>query len=245
MKKRLLTQKDRALLELIAPMTQHELLTHMGRYFIKKYGKGNVLGGDDFVVAIGNIPVALVAHCDTVFHFPPERFFYDKEQNIFWAKQGLGADDRAGVFAILKIIQAGYRPHIILTTDEEIGCRGALKLAEYECPFKDLRYIIELDRQGEKDCVFYRCYNPKFIEYIETFDFITAPGSFTDIVTLCPIWGIAGVNLSIGYEDEHSESETLNIDWMYNTIDKVKIMLDECEDAPHFKYMESKEQKWY
>lgn len=54
-----------------------------------------------------------------------------------WSPQLLGSDDRAGVYAIIQIIEAGYKPHVIFTTDEEIGAVGAQKLIEDfpECPF--------------------------------------------------------------------------------------------------------------
>lgn len=59
-----------------------------------------------------------------------------------WSPQGLGADDRAGIFAIIQIIKSGLRPHIILTTDEEVGGVGADLLSKNGNPFADLRYII-------------------------------------------------------------------------------------------------------
>ena len=90
----------------------------------------------------------------------------------------------------------------------------------------DLKYIIELDRRGSIDCVFYECDNPDFEEYVEDFGFVTAWGTFSDISIICPAWGIAGVNLSIGYEDEHSYIERLNIGHMLATIKKVANMLE-------------------
>ena len=174
---------------------------------------------------------------DTVFAKAPTDIFYDTKKNVIWSPTGLGADDRAGVFAILQIIKSGLRPHVIFTTDEEMGCIGAGLLAEEKCPFDDLRYIIELDRRGTNDCVFYDCDNEQFEEYVEKFGFVTAWGSFSDISMICPSWKIAGVNLSVGYKDEHSVSETLYVGPLLATIEKVKIMLKE-KDIPSFEYIE-------
>ena len=127
-------------------------------------------------------------------------------------------------------------PHIIFTTDEEVGARGAYKLATINCPFKDCRYIIELDRRGANDCVFYDCENPEFTAYVEQFGFEEDFGTFSDISVLCPAWGIAGVNLSIGYRDEHTACEILNVNHMLATIEKVKKMLT-VQDIPFFKYI--------
>lgn len=97
--------------------------------------------------------------------------------------------------------------------------------------------MIELDRQGKNDCVFYSCDNDDFIAYIESFGFIEDFGSFSDISILGPAWRICSTNLSVGYENEHTYIETLNISALLNTIEKVKKMLQE-ESIPDFKYIE-------
>jgi hypothetical protein len=159
-------------------------------------------------------------------------------KNVLWSPQGLGADDRAGVFAIIQVLKANLRPHIIFTTDEEVGGVGAMMLAEKKCPFEDLRYMIELDRRGTNDCVFYQCDNEDFTKYVEQFGFIEAFGTFSDICELSPAWKVAGVNLSIGYQNEHSVSETLHVNAMLATIEKVKKMLQEpVDEIPFFNFV--------
>ena len=66
-----------------------------------------------------------------------EIVIYDDKQDILHVLGGYTLDDRAGVYAIIQIIEAGYKPHVIFTTDEEIGALGAQKLIEDfpECPF--------------------------------------------------------------------------------------------------------------
>ena len=176
---------------------------------------------------------------DTVFPKPPEDIFYDRVKNVMLSPTGLGADDRAGVFSIIQIIRRGLRPHIIFTVDEESGCLGATALSKLPCPFKDLRYLIQLDRRNACDCVFYDCDNPAFVEYVEGFGFIENWGTFSDISMLCPAWKIAGVNLSVGYYNEHSTGELLYVGQMLSTIEKVANML-QAEDIPTFEYIESK-----
>ena len=139
--------------------------------------------------------------------------------------QGLGADDRAGIYMITKLIRDGFKPHVIFTTDEERGCLGAAQLAKLPCPFKDLRFMIQLDRCGANDCVFYDCDNKEFTSYIESFGFTENFGSFTDISYLCPAWKVAGVNLSVGYQNEHTVQETLYVNQLFATIGKVRKML--------------------
>lgn len=214
--------------EQLAMLSQSSLKQVLASFLKKHYRK--VVQTKEYVIAEGDIPVALVSHLDTVFKTPPVDIFFDPRKNVVWSPDGLGADDRAGVFAIVQIIRSGLRPHIIFTTDEEIGGIGATKLSTMPCPFKDLKYIIELDRRGSNDCVFYDCENPEFTEYVESFGFECNFGTYSDICEFCPTWGIAGVNLSIGYRDEHSVSEILFVGQMYSTIEKVKKMLNEAKE---------------
>ena len=237
-----LKNDDLILLEQICQLKQISLWKTVYEYLKTVYPK--VKYTKDYVYAERDIPVALVAHLDTVFAEPPKNIYYDERKGVIWSPDGLGADDRAGVFAILKIVKHGLRPHIIFTTDEEKGGLGAAQLTTVEKthPFKKLKYIIQLDRRGVNDCVFYDCDNKKFIKYIESFGFVEEIGSFSDISILCPAWKVAGVNLSIGYEDEHSFTETLHVNAMLATIKTVINMLRVADTAPSFKFIPA---KWY
>jgi hypothetical protein len=205
-------------------------------FFLEEKYK-QVVKNDRYTYAIGNIPIALVAHLDTVYMNRVEDIFYDPDKEVIWSPQGLGADDRAGVFAIIQIIRAGYRPHIIFTTDEEKGGVGAKYLSKQECPFKDLKYLIELDRRGSKDCVFYDVDNSIFTKYIESFGFEESWGTFSDISYFAPDWKKCAVNLSVGYYEEHSYAEHLKLKELQETIDKVCKMLSE-KSIPDFEYIE-------
>lgn len=240
-----LNQQELKSIEQFFQLRQPQLLKAMKHYLSMKYK--NVISTKDYLIAVGDIPVALVAHLDTIFKSPPQNIFYDRTKNVMWSPDGLGADDRAGVFAIVQILKSGLRPTVIFTTDEEMGCLGADFLAEQvPVPPTDLKYIIQLDRRGSNDCVFYSCNNPDFDAYVESFGFVTNFGSFSDISVICPAWKIAGVNLSIGYYDEHSIAETLYIGQMYDTIKKVKAMLEDAVNAPSFVYIEDfSYSKWW
>ena len=227
-------------LEQFFQLKQENLLKIMKQYLSTKYK--TVYSTNSYIIAVGDIPIALVAHLDTVFSIPPKDIFYDRNKNVMWSPDGLGADDRAGVYAIVQLIKRGFRPTIIFTTDEEKGALGAEKLIrEYPEPPTDLKYIIELDRRGSTDCVFYDCDNSLFEEYVEQFGFITAFGTFSDISVICPAWGMAGVNLSIGYVNEHSYAEILYISNMFATINKVDKMLKDADNVKEiFEYIPTK-----
>ena len=186
--------------------------------------------------------MCLVAHMDTVEKEPPKDIYYDQEAKVMWSPQLLGADDRAGIYAILQIIEAGYRPSVIFTKDEEQGCAGTQAIATKipDCPLENLKAIFQLDRRGSKDCVFYDCDNQDFTKYVESFGFEEDTGSFSDISILGPAWGVAAVNLSVGYYNEHSKYEYLKCNELDETIEKVKKILDNVAEMPNFSYIESK-----
>jgi hypothetical protein len=227
--------KDLQLLKTLVSSTQNTLRKSLATYLQSRYSTTIVT--DRYIVAVGDIPIALVAHLDTVFLTPVKNLYYDSNKKVFWSSEGLGADDRAGIFAILKIIQSGLRPSVIFTTDEERGGIGASYLAEIKCPIPNLKYLIQLDRRGKDDCVFYDCDTKDFIQYVKSFGFKEKMGTFSDISFLCPAWNVCGVNLSVGYENEHSVQEVLHMPFLYKTIEKVKKMLNDSS-IPDFKYEE-------
>jgi hypothetical protein len=239
-----MNREDVQLLKNLCLKAPKQLQKELTNILKQTYGKKNVLAAPQYLVAAGDIPVCLVAHLDTVFDSQKEskEIYYDDEKGVMWSPQGLGTDDRAGVFAILKILQSGYRPYIIFTQDEETGGLGAKALVHRfrKLPWKKLKYMIELDRRGSQDCVFYDCDNKEFTQYIEAFGFKLDWGSYSDISDIAPEWGVAAVNLSVGYWDEHSYSERLVTQWLENTIAKVKKMLDVVDQAPEFEYIEAR-----
>lgn len=234
-----MNENELKLFHQIVSLSQPRLKEALSKILKSHYS--TVIETKDYLIAEGNddTPIALVAHLDTVFNETPTNIYHDAKTEVLWSPEGLGADDRAGVFIILSLIRKGYRPHIIFTTEEERGGIGASALATIRCPFKKLNYIIELDRQGKDDCVFYECDNVKFIKYVESFGFKKQEGTFTDISFLCPAWKIAGVNLSVGYYLEHSYAEYLKIRELKATMHKVENML-KAKDMPYFEYIPKK-----
>lgn len=192
-----------------------------------------------YTLAEGDLPICLCAHMDTVFPKPPETFYYDSSAGVLWSPQGLGADDRAGLFVIIQLLEKGYKPSIILTDMEERGGIGAEALTRRfpECPFEDCRAIIQLDRQGKNDAVYYDCDNEDFEKLITSYGFKTDWGTFTDISIIAPKWMIAAVNLSVGYYDEHTRAETLRMRELYKTITRVEHMLKDCGKWRSYAYV--------
>ena len=221
-------------------MSQKQLHKGLKDIFSDMYGQRNVINKEKYLYIQGTTPVLLVAHLDTVFKTPNREIYFDPEKNVIWGgATGLGADDRAGVFGIIWLVSCyEFRPHILFVEDEEIGGHGSISAVKDNIiNSENFKYVIELDRANAKDCVFYDCANTSFMEYVESFGFDTARGTFSDISILCPTWKVAGVNLSIGYQNEHSLAEILNIHWMLETLDKVALMLEDAENAERYEYI--------
>ena len=226
----------------LCKLTQEELKDILPEKLLGS-GYGSVAIGDGYIYAEGNIPILLTAHMDTVHKFPVRDFYeyVDKDgQHIISSPQGIGGDDRCGIYMILEIIK-DYKPYILFCEDEESGGIGSDKFCntKFIDKLSDMKYLIELDRANANDAVFYDCDNPEFTKFIlDITGYKEAIGSFSDISTLAPVCGVAAVNLSCGYYNAHRLSEEVNVEEMLNTISVVKKLLTtECEQ---FKYIKAK-----
>lgn len=229
--------------KMILQSTQTDLMTYFEKQIPLLYGKENCHMTKDFIYAKGNIPVLMVAHLDTVHTEICDDVYYDPEVGHIWSPQGCGGDDRCGVLA--NIFCATHfkdkKPHILFTTFEETGCVGAgiaakdKTLLEWQ---KELKYIIEFDRKGSDEMVFYGCSNDKFQKYIGSFGFKFATGSCSDISKLCvqSAWNVAGVNLSSGYYNAHTTREYIRIKELFSNIEKVLKMFNDIDNVDRFVY---------
>ena len=182
---------------------------------------------DGFVYAAGEIPVLLVAHMDTVHKHTPDIICLSEDKSIMMSPFGIGGDDRCGVAIILEIIKE-LRCHVLFTEDEEVGGIGADKFCNSEIKPK-LNFIIEFDRANEKDAVYYQLDNEKFSSAVESYGFVEAYGTYTDIVDIAPELGCAAVNLSCGYYNAHTQHEFVSLPQMYAQIDRAKKLISgEC-----------------
>jgi len=165
--------------------------------------------------------ICLVAHVDTVFdgdfygdfygHAPRgnKKIYHDTKKQVYWSPEGLGADDRAGVYAVMELRrQTGCM--VLLTDHEECGGGGAREAAEiFRSYFKKVVFFLEIDRKERGEMVFYNGESPAFKAFIGGFGFREKPGSFSDISILSRETGIVGVNLSAGYYNQHTRAEYL------------------------------------
>ena len=187
-----------------------------------------------FLYAKGDVPVLLVAHLDTVYNDIPSIICRSADGRYIMSPQGIGGDDRCGVYMILQIIKE-VRCHVLFCEDEEVGGRGA-RAFEGSGLEVDVNYIVEMDRRGNNDAVFYNCDNPEFTEFVCSFGFREAAGSFSDISVVAPYLKTAAVNISAGYYNEHRLHEVIDSFALQNNIERITRMVQtQTEKFPYMK----------
>lgn len=226
--------------EKILRMTQAKLFKYLANKFENSVGVK-----DNYILVEGTAPIMLVAHLDTVHAEPVKVICKSDDGNIIMSPQGIGGDDRCGVYALLKAYElADKKPYLLFTCDEEVGGLGAecfaADFAEGYLPnlgLEDLKLIIEIDRKGSNDAVYYDCHNDEFEEYITSKGFVIAHGSFSDISVVAPELGVAAVNLSSGYYNAHTPHEYIVLSELENTIKRVIEIVNESDKFPRYKYV--------
>ena len=141
----------------------------------------------------------------------------------------LGADDRAGVWIALQIMNninngviSKNSYSIGFFCDEEIGGIGSGACSK-EMDLSCVSAYIGLDRRnttiGQKEVATYGCDNKELLQICKAYGYIETSGSFTDASNLSNNSNIACINLSIGYNMEHTQREYLCYDDMKETYD--------------------------
>ena len=228
---------------LICKMTQGRLKNYVE--IALKNTHSDITVGDGFVFAKGTFPVLLVAHMDTVHKKLPGLIVYDTTKDAMYCDEGIGGDDRCGVYMILEIIKK-YNCSVLFCEDEEIGGVGAKKFIETDLAKElEFNYAIELDRRGSRDAVFYDCDNEEFEEFITKDFYNTAWGSFSDISVVAPFLKCAAVNLSCGYHNAHTEDEYVVLHEMERSIEEVCNILERTTENDKFEYIEAKYNDYY
>lgn len=236
----LLEKRERRLMGLLnipgVSGNEHEVGEHLMTILNKRVDKiwrdkaGNVLGELRIPGGHGEVsPLLLSAHMD-VKDSSGEGKEILREKNILRRPGGiLGADDRAGIAAIINTIdmlkqyKIACNLKVAFTVLEEVGMGGADQIDESF--FDGVTFAVSLDRRGETDIVVRSSgieYCPEteagFISDLskqlwnnKDFHYTAVEGGKSDLVVWSQL-GIPSVNLSVGYSDEHKETESLNLD---------------------------------
>lgn len=198
-----------------------------------KDANGNILYL--YATKSSGLPVLLIAHTDIAHDYPPKEIYHDDIDGSLLSRTGLGADDRAGVFAILELIRRNSCD-VLFTSYEEKGSLGAKQfITDYD---KNPRYhmLVQLDNPGDNGTMFYDNKAEDFQDYILSFGFVRAYSKSSDIKFIAPQWKVNAVNLSVGYYNAHKKYEQLNLKQLERTITKVNQLLS--KPVPFCRYNE-------
>jgi acetylornithine deacetylase/succinyl-diaminopimelate desuccinylase-like protein len=167
----------------------------------------------------------VAAHIDTV-HWPRPVEIVQQDGILFGVdkenrRMGIGADDKAGVFVCLELLERFDNIAIALFAAEEVGCVGA-----YHAPaawFGNVGCVIEFDCPGS-ELVSYTCGGTQLFandgEFIRTARPVLDAHEltrwqnhpFTDVMALRRRFDLSCLNLSCGYHNWHQSDEYLVLD---------------------------------
>jgi len=219
-----------------------------------EYGNRLLLESDSKVI--------ISCHTDSVHHIPGKQVLNVSHQNIMslhkheHVSNCLGADDAAGVYAALRMIEAGVKVNYIFHRDEESGGRGSAWLAqEYSEWLSTFDICLALDRRGTNDVIVSQSWGMSASEEFSKglalqlgMEHKAADGIFTDsanYVDLIPECS----NLSIGYQHEHTTRETLDLNYLERVIGalvsvdwtKVPVAREPGQEWPEIEFEDERE----
>jgi len=174
-------------------------------------------------------PVLWSCHVDTVHAATaPTRqtVIYDREGGMMYKQDGLplGADDGAGVWLLLNMIDAKVPGVYIFHRGEECGGIGSRGMVAHHTPFlEQFKYAIAFDRKGETSIITEQmngvCCSDTFalglakalndtnplLAYVpDSTGLFTDTANYRRIIPEC-------TNVSVGYANEHSADELLDV----------------------------------
>ena len=197
----------------------------------------------NYHLKIGDTPIIWSSHTDTVhMKSGTQKITYGEKDGCIYLDETvkkadcLGADDGAGMWLMIKMIEAGVSGHYVLHREEEIGGNGSSFItqdADWQAEFKEYKAVIALDRRGYNNVITHqgsRCCSDKFAQElsdqlntlmyrdgldlndpatVKYYQWKGARGVWTDSANYTDIVG-ACTNLSVGYFNQHSYLECLD-----------------------------------
>ena len=208
---------------------------------------------------IGDYP-CVVAHMDQVqkFHSKDFQCFVCGDTILGYSQskkrqEGLGADDKNGIFVALECLRKFDNIKLAFFTEEECGTIGS-SAADISF-FDDCRFVVQCDRKGNSDFVdnifsMSLC-SEEFIHDTEMEKFGYAPhvGGLTDVYALSENYlEVSCCNMSCGYYNPHTDEEVTSISDLERCRDFVFHIIDNCKKKyPHEKWCgeNSWQRDWY
>ena len=177
------------------------------------------------LLRLGHSTTLFSCHTDTVHRHPgTQKLVYDPGLNIIYKDddEPLGADDAAGIWVLLQLIEARVPGLYVFHRGEECGGLGSHFIAS-QTPglFDGIQRAVAFDRRGRHDVITHqasgRCCSDAFALALadelrmghkpSSLGIFTDTANYTDLIPEC-------TNVSVGYEHEHTANEMLDLDYL-------------------------------
>ncbi len=225
------------------------------RSYIEFYIKENIPDASFSVDETGSLFITkgeagsypcVVAHLDQMQKLHSKDFRAVETRDIIFGyspskrrQEGLGADDKNGVWIALQCLAKYDAIKIALFVGEEVGCvgSGAADLAF----FSDCRFVIQPDRRGNSDLItqigWESMCSKEFVKDAqpELFGYKPEDGLMTDIEILrYNGLALSCVNVSCGYYEPHTDHEFTVKEDLLHCLNFVQHIIENCtETYPH------------
>lgn len=187
----------------------------------------------------------IVCHTDTVHSIKTNRKVFEHNGHLFamsdsitkygspLTQTGIGGDDRCGVYTCIKALEVQDDVKAVFFRFEESGCQGSN--ASIISFFNDCNFVIQCDRKGNSDFITHTngilvasdAFENAMKPLYEAKGFAKTIGVATDIGALKRRGlKVSAVNLSSGYFDPHSATETIDLKGLENCFNLVLDMFN-------------------
>ncbi|GAH31782.1 unnamed protein product, partial [marine sediment metagenome] len=209
------------------------------------YGQMDELGNIYIVKGKAKYYPCLTAHMDTVHRYATPQVVesFDEKCNskVFTAEEGIGGDDKVGIFVCLSLLKQLDTVKIVFFNGEESGGTGSD--GAIDSFFEDIGYMLAIDRNGNSDYVnnylgepsTTKKFDDKIKHILDWFGYKETTGMFTDVFNLKENEKIdvCGCNFSCGYYLSHTTSEYVVEREVYRVI---RMILKMIKRLGHKKY---------
>ena len=235
----------RAMFELFTPSgDEHAMIALVSKFLTEQsidfmtdcagnmYFKNHIEGGNRIIVN---------AHMDTVADGVAELEVIESTPNKTLIQstnsQVIGADDKCGVYAVLKLISdknISTPLTGLLCVSEECGLVGSgYAMKNHSDYFSDCIFCITVDRRGNEDIVTTNSdiklssddVIDKLDEFGEPFGYKHATGSISDVSNIVQTLEINGINMAAGYYGAHTGSEKVVVEELLDSIQWLKVCM--------------------
>lgn len=184
--------------------------------------------------------VILSAHLDQVKTNGKAVKLYMSDDEIItaynnkWQRTSLGADDKNGIWIILKAIEAGKKISFIISEGEEVGCVGINNLQTAGVLENNIvaayHICLVLDRRGNKDILnkgggtTYCSTLAQSLCNFLGYSYEVTTGSISDTAVICKY--CESVNMSVAYDKPHTANESTDFKRLKEIKDDVIDVID-------------------